>query len=30
MPAAAGTYEFRLFLNGYAIAATSPVVTVSP
>jgi hypothetical protein len=31
MPATAGTYEFRLFLNnGYTRAATSPPVTVSP
>jgi hypothetical protein len=31
MPAAAGAYEFRLFLNnGYTRAATSPPVTVSP
>jgi hypothetical protein len=30
MPAAAGTYEFRLFLNnGYTRAATSPSVTVT-
>ena len=29
MPSTAGTYEFRLFLNnGYALAATSPLVTV--
>ncbi len=28
---AAGTYEFRLFLNnGYTRAATSPTVTVGP
>ncbi len=31
MPSTAGTYEFRLLLNGgYTIAATSPPVTVSP
>ena len=31
MPATAGTYEFRLFLNnGYTRAATSPSVAVSP
>jgi len=31
MPTAAGTYEFRLFLNnGYIRAATSPTVTVTP
>jgi subtilisin family serine protease len=31
MPATAGTYEFRLFLNnGYTRAATSPPVTVAP
>jgi subtilisin family serine protease len=31
MPMAAGTYEFRLFLdNGFARAATSPTVTVGP
>jgi len=31
MPAGAGTYEFRLFLNnGYTRAATSPPVTVTP
>jgi subtilisin family serine protease len=31
MPVAAGTYEFRLFLNnGYTRAATSPPVTVTP
>ena len=31
MPATAGTYEFRLFLNNaYMRAATSPTVTVSP
>jgi hypothetical protein len=31
MPATAGTYEFRLFLNnGYTRAATSPAVTVLP
>ena len=31
MPATAGTYEFRLFLNnGYTRAATSPTVTVLP
>jgi subtilisin len=31
MPATAGTYEFRLFLNnGYTNAATSPPVTVTP
>jgi subtilisin len=31
MPAIAGSYEFRLFLNnGYTRAATSPTVTVSP
>ena len=31
MPAAAGQYEFRLFLNGgYTRAATSPPVTVAP
>jgi hypothetical protein len=31
MPAAVGTYEFRLFLNnGYTRAATSPAVTVTP
>ena len=30
MPATAGTYEFRLFLNnGYTRAATSPAITVS-
>ena len=30
-PAAPGTYEFRLFLNGgYTRAATSPTVTVTP
>jgi hypothetical protein len=30
MPTAAGTYEFRLFLNaGYTRAATSPPVTVT-
>jgi hypothetical protein len=29
MPATPGTYEFRLFLNGYFIrGATSPTVTV--
>jgi hypothetical protein len=27
----AGTYEFRLFLNGgYALAATSPAVVIGP
>jgi hypothetical protein len=31
MPAAGGTYEFRLFLNnGYTRAATSPAITVTP
>ena len=31
MPAAAGTYEFRLFLNNaYTRAATSPPITVTP
>ena len=31
MPAAAGTYEFRLFLNnGYTRGATSPPITVTP
>jgi len=31
MPAAAGTYEFRLFLNnGYTRAATSAAITVTP
>ena len=31
MPASAGTYEFRLFLNnGYTRAATSPPITVTP
>jgi hypothetical protein len=29
MPATAGTYEFRLFRNGYIRAATSPPVTVT-
>src|SRR5262249_61565353 len=28
MPTTPGTYEFRLFLNGYTRAATSPAVTV--
>jgi hypothetical protein len=30
MPSGAGTYEFRLFVNGYTRVATSPAVTVSP
>jgi hypothetical protein len=30
MPATAGTYEFRLFVNGYTRVATSPVVNVTP
>src|SRR5215470_16159293 len=31
MPATAGTYQFRLYLNnGYSRAATSPDVTVIP
>ena len=31
MPTAAGTYEFRLFLNdGFTRGATSPIVTVDP
>jgi hypothetical protein len=31
MPAAAGQYEFRLFLNdGFGLAGTSPPVTVAP
>jgi hypothetical protein len=29
MPAAAGTYEFRLFANGYTRLATSPAVNVT-
>jgi hypothetical protein len=29
-PAAAGTYEFRLFGSGYNRTATSPTVTVGP
>src|SRR4030095_16861634 len=28
MPTTTGTYEFRLFLNSYTRAATSPAVTV--
>jgi subtilisin family serine protease len=30
MPATAGTYEFRLFVNGYTRVATSPAITVVP
>jgi subtilisin family serine protease len=30
MPASAGTYEFRLFVNGYTRVATSPAVNVTP
>jgi hypothetical protein len=30
MPSTAGTYEFRLFVNGYTRVATSPVINVTP
>jgi hypothetical protein len=30
MPSTAGTYEFRLFVNGYTRVATSPPITVTP
>jgi hypothetical protein len=30
MPVAGGTYEFRLFVNGYVRAATSTPITVAP
>jgi subtilisin family serine protease len=30
LPSTTGTYEFRLFTNGYARVATSPAITVLP